>query len=265
MKIISYIQTGGGNGKSVSTLQTCAGLIKAGKRVLAVDMDDKATLTSFLRAHVKKGESELLDVLLAVGRDDDPKPVLEKAIKQTKYGDVLPTSDRLTNEGAIWGSDMLNTLLLQKALEPLQKQYDYCVIDTPGRQGLLPTMAMVASDIIIVVVKPEASGLADTYKMEKQIANAKIIREQIVKKDFKIDGILPTMYVPRSTHYKEHLEYLQAWADKHDTAVYPFYIRRSMDLSKSVDKGLSIFDYKKSCNTAQDYEVLISHILDVTK
>src|SRR5438874_7023813 len=82
MKVVSFSIFKGGTGKTTSTVNTAAALVKKGKRVLLVDLDQQASATRYLNLDPEQSPN-LYDVFMGT------KPAA-LAIRQTKFQiDVL--------------------------------------------------------------------------------------------------------------------------------------------------------------------------------
>ena len=94
---------------------------------------------------------------------------------------------------------------LEKALLPVQGDYDVILIDTPPSLGLITVNALTASDGVIVPVQCEYLSLRGLVQLEHTLS---AIRENLNPR-VKIIGILPTMYDARSLHVREAVEILE--------------------------------------------------------
>ena len=84
---------------------------------------------------------------------------------------------------------------LRHALERVDARYDYVIIDCPPSLNMLTVNALVASDSVIIPMQCEyyaLEGLSALNNTIKQIA-------KLINPKLKIEGILRTMYDPRSS------------------------------------------------------------------
>ena len=119
-KVISFVNTKGGVGKSFLSVHMGVWLSDAGYRVAFVDADDQRTSSKWLG----DAEGHRVDVW-----------VLEGA-----------TEEKRTDEMRI-------------LLNDLRGQADFVVIDTKGSAGLTTSAAVVKSDLVCVPLQPSASDL----------------------------------------------------------------------------------------------------------
>src|SRR5512135_2914515 len=84
MKVVSFSIFKGGTGKTTSTVNTAAALVKKGKRVLLVDLDQQASATRYLDLDPDQSPN-LYEVFLGVKQ-------AALAIRKTQFGVDLLTS-----------------------------------------------------------------------------------------------------------------------------------------------------------------------------
>ena len=109
-KIIAVVNQKGGVGKTTSAVNLTAALTALGLKVLLCDFDPQANATSGLGLEKRKIKHSVYDVTI----NDVPA---EKAIVQTKFGDVLPSSADLAGAAVELLSVPEPNKQLKKALE----------------------------------------------------------------------------------------------------------------------------------------------------
>src|SRR2546422_130425 len=154
MKVISFSIFKGGTGKTTSSVNTAAALMKKGKKVLLVDLDQQASSTRYLDLDPEQSPN-LYDVFMGT------KPA-SLAIRPTKFNiDVLASHVLLAAiEEALEPGDELKLL---EFLNPLKPSYDYILIDTPPGKAMLAFNGL-AADLIVIPASAErmaVDGVAD--------------------------------------------------------------------------------------------------------
>src|SRR5579872_1715036 len=116
MKVVSFSIFKGGTGKTTTTVNTAASLVKKGKRVLLVDLDQQASATRYLDLDPEQSPN-LYDVFMRT------KPA-QLAVRKTKFNiDVLSSHILLAAiEEALEPGDEFK---LMEFLNPLKPSYDY--------------------------------------------------------------------------------------------------------------------------------------------
>ena len=152
MKIITISNQKGGAGKTSTTILITLGLAATGKKVLVVDCDPQAGLTSFLLPNHNdlKGIFDML-----VGENISPIAIDRCGITF----DLLPSDHRL---------DKVYATMSPYELAQFKKQpYDYVVFDTPPTvQGITRAASMIADQIIIPADISRATIKPTLYTIE---------------------------------------------------------------------------------------------------
>ena len=131
MQIITVAIQKGGTGKTTTAAAVVQAAAYRGRSVLAIDLDPQGNLSFTLAADTSKPGS--YDLLGGAAAAD---------LIQHKPGyDVIPASWNLSTITSGRGS----ARRLQKAIEPLKKEYDLIVIDTPPTAGELQYNALQAA------------------------------------------------------------------------------------------------------------------------
>jgi cellulose biosynthesis protein BcsQ len=140
----------GGAGKTSLVRDLGFELSRRGYRVLLVDADPQANLTSWVGAREVKPEETLLS-LLETGQLPAPRSVAHGL-------HLVPASLDLARIEVRLMQKPLSTLLLRTALRK-EPQYDFVLIDSLPSLGHLAALAAMASDGLIVPMETSIKGL----------------------------------------------------------------------------------------------------------
>ena len=138
-------------------------LVELGKSVLAVDMDPQGNLTMSQGIDPENLEKSMYDVLVH-------RLPIEEVIVSNEIDVATSTIDLAGAEMAL-STQIGRERALEKALKPIQKRYDYVLIDTPPSLGLLTINALAASDGVIVPVQCEYLSLRGLLQLETHPRN----------------------------------------------------------------------------------------------
>lgn len=247
MKTIIVLSRKGGAGKTTTVHALGTWLKRQGKRVLFVDMDGQANLTLTLGAN--EDEKNAYD-LLCNGA------AISETIQQTEQGDIIAANELLhASEAYLKGSR--DAFILSNALEEIKKQYDYCLIDTPGALGMVTINCIIAANKIIVPVQADLYSLQGIPRIMDTLEAIKTSTDE----KRKIDGILLTRYNPRTVISQSIHEDLLKMAAQYKTKVYNTTIRENSAIKEAELMQQSIFDYAPKSNGAQDYTAFINEFL----
>ena len=160
----------GGVGKTTTTVEMAAGLLRSGcRRILVVDCDPSANATK--RLGVTEPERTLNDVMQWVLQKTG---TLDQAISETEWPgvDVVAAEKALKfreNEGGD-EQDYRLQMALDQAGDALDV-YDAILIDTMPSGGPLLRNALVAADYAFVITDPESDGLGGAVDAVTSVEN----------------------------------------------------------------------------------------------
>ncbi|GAL08753.1 chromosome (plasmid) partitioning protein ParA [Photobacterium aphoticum] len=154
MIVWSIANQKGGVGKTTTTV-TLAGLLsERNKRVLLVDTDPHASLSTYLNFDADALPASLFDLfqLTTINRESVRPLILPTAFNNI---DIIPAHMSLATLDRVMGNRSGMGLILKKALHSLANDYDYVLIDCPPILGVMMVNALAASDRILIPVQTE--------------------------------------------------------------------------------------------------------------
>ena len=154
-KIILVGATKGGVGKSVSSYNLAYSLASMGKRVLAVDFDSQANLTTCFGVEDPAAVPVTIGHLMMAQIDDEDMPDASEYIMSRNGVDFIPSSMVLSAVDAKLRLEMGAERMLANILEPLKDSYDYLILDTCPSLGALTINALAAADGVVITVNPQ--------------------------------------------------------------------------------------------------------------
>lgn len=243
----------GGVGKSVSVFNLAYSLQKRGKRVLAVDFDPQANLTTCFGA--EDVDVAIGDLMMAVIEDEE-LPEREDYIWERNGVDFIPSSIQLSAVEAKLRLEMGTEKMLATILEPLKGDYDYILIDTSPSLGALNINAMAAADEVIVTVNPQLlamMGLQDFLKSVKKIKSR--LNERL-----NVAGILLTMCDARTILCKTITEQV-AETFQGQIRIFESKIPNTVKVGESVYYSEPLIEYAPDSNACRAYNRLAGEVI----
>ncbi|ODZ41535.1 cobalamin biosynthesis protein CobQ [Vibrio parahaemolyticus] len=192
MIVWSVANQKGGVGKTTSTV-TLAGLLsQKGHRVLMVDTDPHASLTTYLGYDSDTVSSSLFDLFqLKTFTRDTVKPLILET--ELEGMEIIPAHMSLATLDRVMGNRSGMGLILKRALQAVSQDYDYVLIDCPPILGVMMVNALAASDRILIPVQTEFLAMKGLERMIRTLT----IMQKSRPDGFKVT-IVPTMYDKRT-------------------------------------------------------------------
>ena len=241
MQIIAVAVIKGGTGKTTTAAALAQAAADAGKKVLAIDLDPQANLTKRLNADRNRaGSYQLLHGAAAAD-----------VIQATAQGiDAIAASNALATEKTTPAS----ATRLQAAIEPLKKEYDFIVIDTPPHMGEMTFNAIQAATGLLIPLEADIDSLQGLYDI---VEIAKHLQHS--NPNLSIIGTIITRFDARpklNRHFREVI------ANKGEQIGAPLImtIRPGIAIKEAGAMQLSIYKYAPNSNPAQDYKKLYNII-----
>ena len=227
----------GGVGKTTTTLNLAAGLVKSGQRVLMVDLDPQGNATMGSGVDKRNLQHSIYDVLLESCSVAQARVTSEK-LQGTGYGyDVLGANRELAGAEVELVDVERRERRLKAALAAVDADYDFILIDCPPSLSMLTLNGLCCAHGVIVPMQCEyfaLEGLTDLVNTIRQVrAN--------MNKELAVIGLLRVMYDPRITLQQQVSEQLKAhFAEK----VFDTVIPRNVRLAEAPSYGLPgvVFD-----------------------
>lgn len=193
-KVILIGATKGGVGKSVSSYNLAYSLASLGKRVLAVDFDSQANLTTCFGIEDASEVPVTIGHLMMMQMDDEEMPDASDYIMSRNGVDFIPSSMVLSVVDAKLRLEMGAEKMLANILNPLKDRYDYLIIDTCPSLGALTINALAAADGVVITANPQLLAMMGLQEFLKTIKKIK----SRINPNLEVEGILFTMCEART-------------------------------------------------------------------
>jgi chromosome partitioning protein len=249
----------GGVGKTTTVINLGVYLAQAGKKVLLVDLDPQANLTSGLGVTVPNDSKP--DI---TGRESKPRTIYDVLIGKhtipevflsTPYPNlfVLPSGIELSGAEVEMVSMLSRESILKRALEPIRGKYDFVIIDCPPSLGILTLNALVAAEKVLVPIQCEYFALEGLGQLMSTI---KLVKSNL-NPTLDVGGVVLTMFDSRTNLSRDVANEVRNFFHE---LVFETIIPRNIRLSEAPSHGQPISEYDPNSTGASAYSSLAKEV-----
>ena len=132
-----------------------------------IDMDQQGSLTIFMGLVPSELEKTMYDAIVS----EQPLPITPGIHDM----DLAPTNTtRCTAEMQLVNAD-LRDFRLKYAIEPIQEDYDFILIDCPPSLGLLSYVSLIAATHVLVPIETHFKAFEGTNELLQTVARVRVL------------------------------------------------------------------------------------------
>jgi chromosome partitioning protein len=254
-RVIAVANQKGGVAKTTTAINLSASLALANQRILLVDMDPQANLTSGLGLKGQSGAGgTIYDALTADSADAD-RPVLATSVDHLS---IIPADRNLIGAEIELVTLEHREFRLRRLIDPLRADYDFIFIDTPPSLGLLTLNALVAADSVLVPLNCEYYALEGIAELMSTLDRVRAA----LNPPLALEGVLLTMYDDRTNLGQQVSANIR---DYFGDRVYRTVIPRNIRLGEAPSHGVPVILYDARSRGAEAYVTLAHEFLERTR
>lgn len=260
LQVVAVVNFKGGSGKTTTAAHLAQYLALTGHRVLAIDLDPQASLSSL---HGFQPELDRIKSLYDAIRYDDEKVALSDIIHSTNFPglDIVPANlelqefeydtplamtDRSSNAGKAFFTRIATSL------EEVEDRYDVVIVDCPPQLGYLTIAALTAATSVLITIHPQMLDVMSMGQFLLMLGNIlEPIRSAGAEVNLEWYRYLITRYEPMDQPQAQMVAFLQ-------TLFGEFILKNHMLKSTAVsDAGITkqtLYEVEKNTMTRSTYE-----------
>jgi chromosome partitioning protein len=247
-RVLAVANQKGGVGKTTTAVNLGAALAELGYRVLVVDLDPQGNATTGLGVNSRNLEHSVYDVIM----HDTP---VEDCIEPTSLRNLFVVPSTIDLAGA--EIELVPTFnreqKLRRALERLDDEFDFTLIDCPPSLGLITINGLAAAGEVIVPIQCEYYALEGLGQL---LRNINLVQGNL-NPTLELSAIVLTMYDARTKLADQVAgEVRSHFGDKVARNIVP----RTVRLSEAPSFGQPIIVFDPSSRGALAYRELAKEV-----
>ena len=255
-KIMMIGSMKGGVAKTVTTFNLAYSLASLGKKVLAVDFDSQANLSTCFGIEDVTAVPVTIGNLMLSQMEEEELPDRADYIQSRNGVGFISSSMVLSAVDSKLRLEMGAEKMLSEILEPLREEYDYILIDTSPSLGALTINALSAADEVIITVNPQLlamMGLQDFLKTVRKIKHR-------INDRLEVAGILLAMCDTRTNLCRTITEQVNE-TFQGQIRIYGSQIPSTVKVGESVYYSEPLIEYAPECKAAMAYVELAKEVI----
>jgi len=252
-KIISVANQKGGVGKTTTAINLAACLALSGQKVLIIDIDPQGNASSGLGVNLRESQKGIYELL--AGNASLDQVIYPTEIDTLK---IIPSNVDLAGaEIELVGRDHREKIL-SMALNGVNAEYEFVVIDCPPSLGLLTLNALTVSQSVLIPMQCEYYALQGLSHLLKTLQRIK----KSINPNLKVEGILLTMYDNRTLLTSQVENQVKKYFSEF---LMKTIIPRNIRLSEAPSHGKPIVLYANRSKGSDSYVELAQEVIQRTK
>ncbi len=247
-KTIAVCNQKGGVGKTTTAVNLGIGLARMNYKVLMIDADPQADMTTCLGCQDKDELPNTFARLMREYTNDNEVEVREAIIHHDEGVDFIPSNIELSSLEMQLVTAMSRERVMRNLLAKVKDDYDYIVIDCMPSLGMITINSLTAADSVIIPVQAQYLSAMGMMQLVQTIGRVK----KHMNQELNIDGLLITLSNGRDNLSKDVAKTIK---DGYGELlnVYDTIIPSGVAAAYASTTGKSVYSFDSHSNVAQAY------------
>ena len=245
MKIITNWNLKGGTGKTTTTFNLAANLAKDNKMLL-LDLDMQANLTSFFDIDTKKYKTNKPDISALLADDS-------LNVSKSIYHSRIDNIDYIKGSNDVMRLHLEDISVLGSRLSEISQEYDICIIDCHPDASILSENALAIADLVLIPIN------LDGFSRD----NLNLVIKEIIDLEAKCGEINFKILVNKLKNLRSQRLVYKDLAENHDYPMLETSVSEYSGIQSALLRHKPLYMHRSKSLVNEDYTDLANEVSDI--
>ena len=245
MKIITIWNLKGGTGKTTTTFNLAANLAKDNKMLL-LDLDMQANLTSFFDIDTKKYKTNKPDISALLADDS-------LNVSKSIYHSRIDNIDYIKGSNDVMRLHLEDISVLGSRLSEISQEYDICIIDCHPDASILSENALAIADLVLIPIN------LDGFSRD----NLNLVIKEIIDLEAKCGEINFKILVNKLKNLRSQRLVYKDLAENHDYPMLETSVSEYSGIQSALLRHKPLYMHRSKSLVNEDYTDLANEVSDI--
>ena len=245
MKIITIWNLKGGTGKTTTTFNLAANLAKDNKMLL-LDLDMQANLTSFFDIDTKKYKTNKPDISALLADDS-------LNVSKSIYHSRIDNIDYIKGSNDVMRLHLEDISVLGSRLSEISQEYDICIIDCHPDASILSENALAIADLVLIPIN------LDGFSRD----NLNLVIKEIIDLEAKCGEINFKILVNKLKNLRSQRLVYKDLAENHDYPMLETSVSEYSGIQSALLRHKPLYMHRSKSLVNEGYTDLANEVSDI--
>ena len=245
MKIITIWNLKGGTGKTTTTFNLAANLAKDNKMLL-LDLDMQANLTSFFDIDTKKYKTNKPDISALLADDS-------LNVSKSIYHSRIDNIDYIKGSNDVMRLHLEDISVLGSRLSEISQEYDICIIDCHPDASILSENALAIADLVLIPIN------LDGFSRD----NLNLVIKEIIDLEARCGEINFKILVNKLKNLRSQRLVYKDLAENHDYPMLETSVSEYSGIQSALLRHKPLYMHRSKSLVNEDYTDLANEVSDI--
>ena len=244
MKIITIWNLKGGTGKTTTAFNLAANLSKDNK-ILLIDLDMQANLTSFFDVDTKRYKTSRPDIAVLLGDNR----LVSKSVYHSRFDNI----DYIKGSNDVMNISLSDINVLGKVLSQITSDYDICLIDCHPDASLVSENALAIADLVLIPIN------LDGFSRD----NLNLVTKEMIQLESQCGEINYRIFVNKLKNLRSQRLVYKDLVENHDYPLLSTSVSDYSGIQSALLRHKPLYMHRSKSLVNEDYTDLANEVTDI--